>query len=65
MKRIIAILLALAVIASFASCKGKPESSNVLTEVVTDTDGEAVTDSKGEYVTEIVTDSDNGHTRFF
>ena len=57
MKRIIAILLALAVIASFASCKGKPESGNVLTEVVTDTDGEAVTDSKGEYVTEIIAET--------
>ncbi len=56
MKRLIATLLAFAMLFAFASCDGNKDS-NERTEIVTDTDGESVTDSKGDFSTEIVTDT--------
>ncbi len=60
MKKLIAILLALSLVFSFAACKKEENSDDVKTELVTDSEGEAVTDAKGEFVTEIVTESPSG-----
>ncbi len=51
MKKLIAILMAILMIASFAACNGN-EKPDVEGEVVTDTNGEAVTNSEGETLTE-------------
>lgn len=51
MKKLIAILMAILMIASFAACNGneKPDADN---EVVTDANSEAITNSEGETLTE-------------
>lgn len=51
MKKLIAILMAMLMIASFAACNGneKPDADN---EVVTDANSEAITNSEGETLTE-------------
>ncbi|MBQ8015882.1 MAG: hypothetical protein IJ264_06845 [Clostridia bacterium] len=58
MKKIIAMLLALAMLFAFASCGDN--NDDVRTELVTDTQGEAVTNNDGEFVTEIVTEAPSG-----
>lgn len=64
MKKLTAIVLTLAMLFAFASCSdnSKDNDSDVRTELVTDTDGEAVTNNEGEYVTEIVTEAPSGTT---
>ena len=57
MKKSIAVLLAFAMLFALASCNDKPQNDDVKAELVTDTDGVAVTDSEGEYVTEFVTET--------
>lgn len=57
MKKSIAVLLAFAMLFALASCNDKPKNDDVKAELVTDTDGVAVTDSEGEYVTEFVTET--------
>lgn len=62
MKKLIAILLAFAMLFAFASCNNSKKDDDVNAELVTDSNGEAVTDSKGDFVTEIVTDSPTDNT---
>ncbi len=67
MKRIFALLTALLMLLTFASCNDSgSEGTDTLTatEIVTDKDGEAVTNAQGEALTEVVTvpDTLNGET---
>lgn len=64
-KGIIAVLIALVMVFSFAACSSKdkqPEGTTEITQAVTDENGEAVTDANGQVVTEqaqgvVVTDA--------
>lgn len=60
MKKITAMLLAIAMLFAFASCGGKEDGEDARTELVTDNDGKAVTNNEGEFVTEIVTEAPSG-----
>lgn len=60
MKKILAVILAFAMLFAFASCKGNNDPEP--TEIVTDSQGEALTDSEGNYMTEIVTDESETET---
>lgn len=54
MKKTIAIFLTLSILFAFASCNGKEADNEIKTEIVTNLDGEAVTNSSGEVFTEII-----------
>lgn len=54
--KIISVLLVITLVLSFAGCKKKQYEDKVVSQIVTDENGEAVTDSKGNAVTEIVTE---------
>ena len=56
MKKLIAILTVFAMLFAFASCKDDSgKNTEQLTEIVTDSQGETVTNEHGNAVTEIVT----------
>lgn len=58
MKKTLAVLMAILIVATFAACSSAEYEDTVVTAVVTDENGETVTDENGEVVTEIVsTDS--------
>lgn len=54
MKKFLAIFICLAVIFAFAACSKENRDEKVVTEVVTDENGETVTDEDGKAVTQIV-----------
>ena len=61
MKKILALASALVIVFSFGACAKKEYVDTVVTAVVTDENGEAVTKENGEVVIELVTD-ENGET---
>jgi hypothetical protein len=61
MKKILALASALVIVLSFGACAKKEYIDTVVTAVVTDENGEAVTKENGEVVIELVTD-ENGET---
>ncbi len=54
MKRLFALLMVFTMLFAFASCKDNSTDTDKLTEIVTDENGESVTNDAGEVLTEIV-----------
>lgn len=54
MKKIIAVLMAAAMLLAFAACSKTDYKDTVVTEIVTDEAGQAVTDTEGSTVTRVV-----------
>lgn len=57
MKKTISVLLVISVAFAFAACSSKEYTDTVVTAVVTDENGETVTDSDGNAVTELVNET--------
>lgn len=55
MKRFFALLMAFLMLFAFASCKDNGSETGTVTEIVTDKQGETVTNEAGEALTEVVT----------
>lgn len=60
MKKIIAVLMVIAMLFAFASCSSKKYKDTVVTIPVTDENGEQVTDKDGKPVTEVVSIDEDG-----
>ncbi len=59
MKKVSVLFLAFIMAAALASCSSTQYDETVVTEIVTDENGETVTDENGDAVTEIVTEADD------
>lgn len=62
MKKVISVSMVIAILFAFTACSSKEYTEIPVTVEVTDENGEAVTDTDGNAVTEVVTD-ENGSTK--
>lgn len=62
MKKVISVSMVIAMIFILSACSSAEYTETPVTEIVTDENGETVTDAQGNAVTEVVTD-ENGNTK--